>query len=474
MLQSVSQLSTQNSRVFLADAANIEALSPFLESSELDYIKKMLEKEATSVILPRLENFVAVEFIKYKNEAHINTEAARKAGAARLATVKYYKSETVGIQDLTDKNLADAYAEGLALSNYQFIKYFKDAEKKKSSLSKIEVVADAKSIEHLNIAIEATFIARDLVNEPLTYLTADQLGEEFKKLGAKAGFNVEVFGKAKIESLKMGGLLGVNRGSQNPPTFSVMEYKPENATNEKPIVLVGKGVVFDTGGLSLKPTPNSMDQMKCDMGGAAVVGASIYAVAAAKLPVWLIALVPATDNRPGEDACVPGDVLVISDGTTVEVLNTDAEGRLILADALHYAKRYEPQLVIDFATLTGAAAAAIGPQGTVVMGTASEEVKNALKNSGNAVYERLVEFPLWDEYGEFNKSDIADIKNIGGPIGGAITAGKFLQHFTDYPWMHFDIAGPAFVTAPNGYITKGGTGTGVRTIFEFLKKTVVQ
>ncbi len=212
-----------------------------------------------------------------------------------------------------------------------------------------------------------------------------------------------------------------------------------------------------------------MDTMKCDMGGAAAVLGTMYAIASAKLKVHVVGLVPATDNRPDGKAYVPGDIITISDGTTIEVLNTDAEGRLILADALVYAQQYKPELVIDLATLTGAAAVAIGKYGTVMMGTASEEQKSALKTSGNNTYERLVEFPFWDEFADLLKSEIADMKNIGGPIAGSITAGKFLQHFTNYPYIHLDIAGPAFIDSKEGYLTKGGTGVGVRLLFDFLK-----
>jgi leucyl aminopeptidase len=195
--------------------------------------------------------------------------------------------------------------------------------------------------------------------------------------------------KAKIKQLKMGGLIAVNLGSIQPPTFTIMEWKPKNAVNKKPVVLVGKGVVYDTGGMSLKPTPNSMDFMKCDMGGGAAVGGAIYAIAKAKLPVHVVALVPATDNRPDGDAYVPGDVITMMSGKTVEVLNTDAEGRLILADALHYAKRYKPELVLEFSTLTGAAAAAIGPMGIVCMGDVLDTTRKALHTAGDNVYERL-------------------------------------------------------------------------------------
>ena len=248
-----------------------------------------------------------------------------------------------------------------------------------------------------------------------------------------------------------------------------MEWKPENAVNGKPIVLVGKGVVYDTGGLSLKPTKGSMDSMKADMGGAAAVIGTIAAVAKNKLPLHVVALVPATENRPDGLAYAPGDVIKMMSGLTVEVLNTDAEGRMILADALHYAKRYEPELVVDAATLTGAAAIAIGRQGVVAMGNAEQNEIEELKVSGDTVFERIAQFPFWDDYSELLKSDIADCKNIGGREAGAITAGKFLEEFTDYPYIHLDIAGPAFIDSPSYYRGKGGTGVGVRLLYNFIK-----
>ena len=244
-----------------------------------------------------------------------------------------------------------------------------------------------------------------------------------------------------------------------------MTYKPENAVNEKPLVLVGKGVVYDTGGNNLKPGAY-MSDMKSDMGGSAGVAGAIYAIAKNKLPVYTIALVPSTDNRIGKNALVADDVITISDGTTVEVKNTDAEGRLILSDALVWAKKYDPMLCIDMATLTGAAHAITGSHGIASVATASEEVKNQLKASGERVYERILELPMWSEYRTQLDSSIADMTNLGGPVGGVVTAGVFLKHFTDYPWIHLDIAGPAFLEKPEAYKAQGGTGTGVRLVYD--------
>ncbi len=399
-------------------------------------------------------------------------EAARRAGNTINKFFNSKKITEMSVYNATRKQkLTAAFAEGLVLSNYEFLKY-KTKDRKSKSLATLHVDSkscDKKTLDGITKVAKANFFARTLINEPLSYLTATQLSKEIQQSGKDNGFTVTVFDKKKIESLKMGGLLSVNKGSIDPPTFTILEYKSGRPKNKKPIVLVGKGVVFDTGGLSLKPTPNSMDMMKCDMSGAAAVTGIFIAASLLKLPVHIVGLIPATDNRPGGNAYVPGDVVQMMSGLNVEMLNADAEGRMILADALHYAKQYSPELVLDFATLTGAAKAATGGVASPFMGTASEAVKKKLMTSANNTYERLIEFPLWDEYGEMIKSDVADIKNIGGSEAGSITAGKFLEHFTDYPWMHFDIAGTAYITGEDGYRGKYGTAVGVRLITDFLK-----
>lgn len=445
-----------------------------LSTAEAGFVQSEMAADKKLIVVNQYNRYVFIQCVD-KKDKHIMLENLRKAGNTIADMLNKLKVSEVILSDAKLDDELLAVAEGMALGNYQYLKYKTQAEKEKNKLQTIFFHAETlkqkpKKVEQLQIVVDSVCRARDLVNEPVISLTATKLAEAFETLGKEAGFKVEVFNKAKIESLKMGGLLAVNYGSVEPPTFTVMEYKPRNATNKKPIVLVGKGVVYDTGGLSLKPTPNSMDYMKCDMGGSAVVGATLYAVAKAKLPIHVIGLVPATDNRPGGNAYTPGDVITMMSGLTVEVLNTDAEGRMILADALHFAKQYQPKLVCEFSTLTGAAAAAIGQYGIVCMGTADEKTKNKLKDSGEAVYERLAEFPFWDEYDELIKSDIAEIKNIGGPYGGAITAGKFLNRFTDYPFMHFDIAGPAFIKSNDSYRGKNATGVGVRLMFDFLRR----
>jgi leucyl aminopeptidase len=363
------------------------------------------------------------------------------------------------------------FTEGLILANYKFTKYFSKEAESKNKLSEVvlsDEISDSKTTELWNTC-KVVYWTRDLVNEPVSYLTAVKLAEEISNAGDEAGFSVNVLHKAQIEALKMGGLLGVNRGSMDPPTFTIAEYKHPKAVNKKPIVLVGKGVVYDTGGLSLKPTPGSMDCMKSDMAGAAAMAGTIYLAALQKLKIHLVVLIPATDNRPGMDAYTPGDILTMHNGTTVEVLNTDAEGRLILADALAYSDKYKPEVVIDAATLTGAAVRAIGTHASIVMGNADDSFFRELEDAGNEVHERVVRFPFWAEYLKEMKSSIADLKNIGGGNAGMITAGKFLEHFVKSPYIHMDVAGPTWLDAKEDYRPKGGTGSGVRLLYQFLK-----
>lgn len=469
---------TRKDTVYIIENAKAPQLPEGLSEVEKEYVQRLIKEETGIIALNRYTHTLFLIPLPKYDTPQALAEKLRKKGAEMCARVEALKISGISFSNLSSFEPAAVHvAEGLALGSYQFLKYKTEPSKKRHALQTISFeknAASAAEVETLQIVIEAVYTARTLVNEPLASLTAKDLAKAFENMGKDAGFKVKVLGRKDIEKEGMGGLLAVNRGSQDPPTFTVMEYKPADAVNTQPIVLVGKGVVYDTGGLSLKPTPNSMDRMKSDMSGAALVGSAMQAVAKMNLPLHVIALVPATDNRPGENAYVPGDVITMYSGTTVEVLNTDAEGRLILGDALYWAKRYNPELVVDFATLTGAASVAVGEHGMVCMGTADESVKAALKTAGERQYERMVEYPLWDEYGAQIKSDIADIKNVGGPSGGAITAGKFLEKFTSYPWMHFDIAGVSFATSKRGYQTIGGTGFGVRMLLDFLTARAAQ
>ncbi|MBS2210391.1 leucyl aminopeptidase [Carboxylicivirga mesophila] len=457
--------------VFLVKDAGV--LKNFGFNNEaLAYVDAKIEAKETLITIQNYSIVYYVRIVSDEEPSDKLYEALRKDGASVYANMKKDKKADVCIYDVIgDKALTLALTEGIALSSYRFEKY-KTEQKDETKDVCIWVASSALNqadLDELRLLSNAVFVTRNLVNEPVSTLNVEELSETISELGAIHGFDVEVFNKTKLETLKFGGLLGVNKGSVDPPAFHILEWKPEETKNPKPIVLVGKGVVYDTGGINLKTPPGSLDDMKSDMGGAASVVGTLVAVAANKLPLHVIGLIPATDNRPGGNAIVPGDILTMHNGKTVEVLNTDAEGRLILADALSYSEKYEPELVIDLATLTGSAVMALGQYATVGMGTASDEVFNELEKAGNCVYERIVRFPFWDEYGELIKSDIADIKNLGGREAGAITAGKFLSHFVSNPWIHLDIAGPAFVKKEDSYRGSGASGVGVRLLYEFLK-----
>ncbi|MCY1718917.1 leucyl aminopeptidase [Prolixibacteraceae bacterium Z1-6] len=445
---------------------------PQLSDAEKAHIHKKLEKE-TECVINHFPNLFFFGKIKKAKEAYMETEAARKAGSKLYDALKASDVKTVQLENFSKPELMPAFLEGLLLTTYSFEKYKK--EKEQFCIEQIFIndkTTSDKIISEITKLSKAVFAARDLVNEPLSFLTATQFSEEIEKLSKESGFNLEVFNKQKIEALKMGGILAVNKGSIDPPTFNILEWKPENATNKQPIVLVGKGIVFDTGGLSLKPTPNSMDYMKCDMAGGAVIATTVYAAALNELPLHIVGLVPATDNRPDGNAYVPGDIITMFDGTTVEIKNTDAEGRLILADALSYAKKYKPQLVIDYATLTGAAVMVAGAHAAVAMGNTQENMQS-LKESGFETYERIIEVPLWEEYAKPLKSTIADLNNLGAREAQSTIAGKFLEHFTDYNWIHIDSADTPFFKEKSDYLPAGGTGYGTRLLYNFLKKLIV-
>lgn len=446
--------------------SDVDALASVeLGDKEKKYVCETLEtKTFASVNLYDSRRF----FVKLKKGKTIDEqrELVRNEGCKIADSLNALDCKSLAIVDLSGADMALVFAEGVELANYRFNKYL--SEKKKVSLVEVKVCGDVceKEIARLNSLVKGVFIARDIVNEPLSYMTAKKLAETIEEVGKSCGFKTEILDKKQIESLKMGGLLAVNRGSVEPPTFSILKWEPENAINEHPYILVGKGLVFDTGGYDLKPS-SSMDTMKSDKsGGAAVVG-TIAALAMAKVPVKVYGLVPATENRIGATAYVPEDIITMYDGTTVEIANTDAEGRLILADALSYAKKYNPELVIDMATLTGAAIVAVGDKNTAVLGTSPDDIAK-MKECGFNVWERLIELPLWDDFAEQLDSPIADMKNCGKRSGGTITAAMFLKHFTDYKWIHLDIAGPAFTEKKDSYRGNGGTSVPTRLLFRYF------
>ena len=365
---------------------------------------------------------------------------------------------------------AQAIAEGIVLGGYRYGAF--KSEPEPSALERLVVVggggARAQAALDRGLAIaEAVCWVRDLVNEPGGSLTPTRLAQEAARVGDRAGFEVTVWTEKEIKAEKLGGLLGVNRGSKQSPRFLHLRYEPE--TPRGTVALVGKGITFDSGGLSLKPS-DSMVGMKGDMGGAGAVLGAFRAVAAVGAKVRLLGFIPITDNMTGGDATRVGDVLTIRNGKTVEVLNTDAEGRLILADALSLASEAEPDAIVDLATLTGACMVALGDRTAGLMAN-HEGWSDQVRAAADAVGEPVWPLPLPGYLRGKLDSDIADLKNItSGRWGGALAAGLFLQEFVaeGIPWAHVDIAGPSDASETYGEVTKGGTGFGVRTLVELL------
>ena len=365
---------------------------------------------------------------------------------------------------------AEAAAEGGTLGLYRFDRYKTNAESRAletfTLISDDEETAAAGAETGVKLAA-AALLARDLANEPSNTATPEYLAERARQIAGRYGMEATILDRAGIDAEGMVGLATVGRSAQNEPRFIVLEHR-KGAADEAPVVLVGKAVTFDSGGISIKPSAG-MGDMKYDMsGGAAVLGA-MEAVGALDLPLNVVALVPATENLPGGDAFKPGDVLTLHSGKTVEIVTTDAEGRLILADALSYARRYEPEAAIDCATLTGACHVALGDHASGLMGN-DDALIAEIRASGEASGERAWPLPLFEEYTEQTKGDTADLKNSGGRFGGALTAGAFLQEFVDYPWVHLDIAGTAYNgKSKNAYTPKGASGAPARLLVEFLR-----
>ncbi|ABA87461.1 cytosolic aminopeptidase, M17 family [Syntrophotalea carbinolica DSM 2380] len=367
--------------------------------------------------------------------------------------------------------------EGLLLASYRFDRFLtQKREDLPPLLETLDIlIADQGSLEGVAAAVErarhighGVALARDLVNQPGNVKSPEFLAERARQLAGECGLSCTVLEQEQLEREGFGALLAVAQGSARPPRLIVLEYRG-GAPDEKPLALVGKGVVFDSGGISLKPG-EKMDEMKMDMAGAAAVFGAMSAAAGLRLPVNLVAIVPAVENLPSASAYRPGDIITSLSGRTIEVLNTDAEGRLILADALTYAGRFEPRAVIDLATLTGACIIALGHEASAVFSNRDELARNLIR-AGETSRERLWQLPLWDSYDKQIKSEIADMKNTGGRPAGTITAAAFLQRFVpDCPWAHIDIAGTAWEAKGTALCPRGGTGVGVRLLIDLLEQ----
>ncbi len=447
--------------------------APILEAGDF----KGKEGESNVVYLGRgtgANRFVLVGLGEIKN---LTLERCRRAGATGAKKARSLKGRSVvfevpaNLREKADSLLA--FAEGAFLSLYRYDKYLSKKKEDEPNLEELIFCSTNKSVATFaakrlakaQILCEATYLARDLQNAPANELYPETLAKAAKDSADKNGYSATVLDEFEIKELGMGGVIGVSQGSTRPPRFIILEY---GNLAKKPVVLVGKGVTFDTGGISIKPAA-SMSEMKMDMSGAAAVIGTFEAVSRLKLPVHIVGLIPAVENMLSGNSVRPGDILRHFNGKTSEVDNTDAEGRLILADALSYAEKYKPSAVIDLATLTGACVVALGHYATGMMGNDNNLMKT-LKMAGEKTYERVWRLPMFDEYEKLIKSDVADVKNVGGRWAGAITAAWFLKKFIgDYKWVHLDIAGPAILEENLDYAPRGGSGVGVRLLTEFLR-----
>ncbi len=400
------------------------------------------------------------------------------AGTCRMLRGKNVKSiatiaQGAGIAGITHEAAAQAIAEGALLGLYTFRRHI-TKEPEHGEIERLTIVtADQSNVTSLEqgcrkgqILADAAILARDMVNEPANYMTPTDMAQEASRLAETYGFPVEVLEKKQMEELGMGALLGVARGSHQPPKFIILRYKGRDS-EEIDITLVGKAITFDSGGISLKPAAN-MGDMKGDMSGGAAVIAAMAAIAQLKPVINVMALVPATENLPGGGALKPADILTAMDGKTIEIISTDAEGRLALADALGYARQQDTKRIVDIATLTGACVVALGTVTTGVFGNNQELVDQVIA-AGTEAGEKMWQLPVYDEYKEQNKSPVADIKNTGGRDAGAITAALFVGEFAgDTPWVHLDIAGTNMIDKPRKYEVKGATGVPVRTLVNLV------
>lgn len=407
-------------------------------------------------------------------------EGVRQAAATAVTRARDLNAKAVasivhgaGIAGLPAGAAAQATIEGTLLALYQF-----DADKEKEPQNEIEsfvlVEFDESKVAEMERGMETavaivtgTALARDLVNMPPNVATPTKLAQVAQEIATAHNFKITVGGRKWAAKRKMGAFLAVAKGAGEPPKFIVLEHNGDRDDLDT-IVLVGKGITFDTGGISLKGV-QGMGKMKSDMGGAAAVLGAMKTIGMLNLPLRVIGITPCTENMPDANAYRPADVITASNGKTIEIISTDAEGRMVLADGLVYAAQYNPKVVIDLATLTGACVIALGSDMAAGLFSTDEALQEKMVAAGKATHERVWPLPLWDDYLKTIKSDVADMQNAGGRYGGVGTSAIFLKQFTDYPWMHLDIASMALTEKGKGYIPAGGTGFGARLLVEFLR-----
>lgn len=447
-------------------------------SRSIPVIKKVLSGDFSGeknemFFVPYVEGMkpAGILFAGLGKKDKVSSESLRQAGgkAVRFLRDKGIKNAGLSTEIISDLNLSPIdFAEGALLGLYDYSKYKKDKNKGKTfeALTVLSKPSDKfrRELEWTRTLASAVAFARDLVNAPANDMTPTLLTKAALSL-KKKNLVVKVLERKDAQRLGMGSYLSVAKGSHEPPKFIVLEYKGGKGN---PLVLIGKSITFDSGGISLKPS-DGMEKMKYDMAGGAAVLGVMKAVSEAGLPVPVVGILPATENLPGGSASKPGDVVRSIDGKTIEIISTDAEGRMVLADAIGYAKRYKPRAIIDIATLTGACLIALGNEAIAMMGN-DRELMNILKGVSEAVYERVWEMPLFEEYKEYVKSDIADLKNSGGKTGSLVSSAAFLSEFAgDTAWVHLDIAGTAWAEKERPYVPKGASGIGVRLLSNYVK-----
>ncbi len=408
------------------------------------------------------------------NRKDFNDEKARQASGTAIKKIQSsglssIAAEIPGIAKVGEVGGTQAFVEGAILGSYRFLNY-KTEYKDKNNLKSISIIGGGSRVglKKGKIIAEAVCLARDLASHPSNVATPTRLSTEARKIAQVENMSCEVLNRDKFTKMGMGAFASVSIGADEPPKFILMEYKG-GKKGEKPIAFIGKGITFDTGGISIKPSAK-MDEMKYDMCGAAAVLGIMKAIAGLKPKRNIIAAIAATENMPGGRASKPGDIVKAYNGKTIEILNTDAEGRLVLADALSYvAKHHNPACMINFATLTGAVIVALGHVATGAMGNDDKLIRSIIK-AGDVTGEKVWELPLWEEYCNDVKSEIADVKNLGAPgQAGSIAGGAFLKAFVgNIPWVHLDIAGTAWWEKNQPYVPSGPSGVGVRLSIELL------
>jgi leucyl aminopeptidase len=437
--------------------------------NEITVVHSLGKLPATQVVIAGLGKKPELSSDKVRGAVAETCRLLRLKGIDSIATVPQ-GAGTIGI---SPESAAQAVTEGAQIGLYTFRRHItKKAEH--GEIKDLTIVASDETELALlqqgsnkgRILAEATNLARDMVNEPSNYMTPSRMAETAAELAENYGLEVSILERQQMQELGMGALLGVARGSREPPKFIILSYKGGDST-EVDVALLGKGITFDSGGISIKPS-EGMGEMKGDMAGGAAAMAAMAAIAQLKPRTNVTAFIPATENLPSGDALKPGDVLTATNGKTIEIISTDAEGRLILADALAYARKLGARRMVDVATLTGACRVALGDVCTGAFGNNQELVDRVIA-AGAEAGELIWQMPMYEQYKEQNKSDVADIKNVGGRYGGAITAAQFLAEFAgEIPWVHLDIAGTSLSDKDKAYLVKGATGVPVRTLVNLV------